>query len=76
MIPVLAETKDCDYHSVITPEYQVLGFHQQPIVTDVVGALLILSTVVAITVEKARNERAQTLEQEALDASVASQESF
>jgi len=55
---------------------QVLGFHQQPIVTDVIGALLILSTVVAITVEKARNERAQTLEQEALDASVASQESF
>jgi len=55
---------------------QVLGFHQQPIVTDVVGALLILSTVVAITVEKARNERAQTSEQEALDASVASQESF
>jgi len=45
-------------------------------VTDVVGALLILSTVVAITVEKARNERAQTSEQEALDASVASQESF
>jgi len=55
---------------------QVLGFHQQPIVTDVIGALLILSTVVAITVEKARNERAQTLEEEALDASVASQESF
>jgi len=55
---------------------QVLGFHQHPIVTDIVGALLIMSTVVAMTVEKARKEGTQTAEQEALDASIASQESF
>ena len=73
MFPAFTDTR---LKTVITPDFQVLGFHQQPIVTDVIGALLILSTVVAITVEKARNERAQTLEQEALDASVASQESF
>ena len=44
--------------------------------TDIVGALLIMSTVVAMTVEKARKEGTQTAEQEALDASIASQESF
>jgi len=53
---------------------QVVVFNQQPLLTDLVGALLILCTIFAITLEKSRNEGALTAEEEALDASIASQE--
>ena len=53
---------------------QVVVFNQQPLLTDVVGAVLILCTIFAITLEKSRNDGAMTAEEEALDASIASQE--
>ena len=53
---------------------QVVVFNQQPLLTDLVGAVLILCTIFAITLEKSRNDGAMTAEEEALDASIASQE--
>jgi len=53
---------------------QVVVFNQQPLLTDLLGALLILCTIFAITLEKSRNDGALTAEEEALDASIASQE--